>query len=248
MPEGVDPDEHLLEHGTENFLKLVKDSSVSAEEFLAAQVLKVHGAKTPESKTRAVSELIPFLEKIKNAVLRSEWIKYLSERLGVTENAFLLEWNRNKNSKVTKYSPKPQAPAAKPDVVRSAEEEILQLISVHPELVSKLRPDIFRDERNGKIFTELAAGMPANKILEKLSDSDVNWFTELLFEAEEKTYSNPDHTLENIVKGIKKAELEVHRKKLESEVNKMLSGQIPMDESKVQKYNDLNKELKGSTH
>ena len=67
-----------------------------------------------------------------------------------------------------------------------------------------------------------------------------------MFEAEDKEYSTPGHTLSNIVKDIKRVELEVQRKKLESELNKMMSGEIPMDEQKRQKYDDLNKQLKGS--
>jgi DNA primase len=243
MPEGVDPDEYLLEHGRENFLQLIKESSVSAEEFLASQALKAYGAKTPEAKAKAVSNLIPFLEKIRNAVLRSEWIKYLSGRLGVAEDAFLLEWNRNKQSQPPKYISKTQKPA-KQDTVRSAEEEIIQLIAAYPELASKLSADVFRSERNGKIFAWLAGGASAGKIVESLSDDDANWLTELLLE--EKTYSSPEHTLANIVKGIKRAELEIHRKRLESEVNNMLSGEIPMDDLKRQKWNNLNKQLKGS--
>ena len=79
---------------------------------------------------------------------------------------------------------------------------------------------------------------------ESFTEEDSNWLTELLME--DKPYTNPGHILGNFVNDIKKAELEIQRRKLESEVNKMLSGEIPMDELKRQKWNDLNVQLKGS--
>ena len=244
MPDGVDPDEYLLKNGSDGFLGLVESSGISAEEFLVAQTVKVHGLNTPDSKVSAAADIIPYLEKIKNAVLRSEWIKYVSERLGITEEAFLAEWNRSKISPVNR---KPAADLKKETArgnVRSAEEEILQLVCACPELLSSVREDYFKDERNRGIFSRLNDGLSPSRIIEDLTDENANWLTELMME--DKSYLNPSQVLLNVLKDIKKVELETQRKKLESEVNRMLAGQIPMDDIKVQKYNELNKQLKGS--
>lgn len=243
MPEAVDPDEYLLEHGEAKFRELLKASSVPAEEYIVAQALKVYGDKTPDSKVKAAAEVIPFLEKIKNAVLRSEWIKYVSERLGITEEAFLSEWNRRKKPSAPKGAAQPNK-EMRTDSVRTAEAEIIQLISANPELAQQVKGEVFKDERNKNVFGLLAQGVAPGKIIEGLSEGDANWLTELILE--EKTYATPSRTLENILNDIRRQELETQRKKLESEINKMMSGEIPMDEQKRQKYNDLNERLKGS--
>jgi DNA primase len=245
MPEGVDPDEYLLEHGKDEFSALVKTSSMPAEEFLVSQARKVYGLKTPDSKVKAAEGIIPYLEKIKNPVLRSEWIKYISERIGISEDSFLAEWNRRKKTQgVKRFGQQNKSAVPVPGNVRSAEEEIIQLVCACPELLFQVKEEYFKDERNRNVIELLIKGVGHSKIVEGLTETDANWLTELMLE--KKTYANPTHTLSNILKDIKRGELEVQRKKFESEVNKMLSGQIPVDDYKLQKYNDLNKQLKGS--
>ena len=85
MPDGVDPDEYLIGNGFDKFIELVNASSMTAEGFLVSQLEKVYSVKTPNSKVKSQADIIPYLEKIKNAVMRSEWIKYVSERLIITK-------------------------------------------------------------------------------------------------------------------------------------------------------------------
>jgi DNA primase len=243
MPEGVDPDEYLLEHGADKFYDLLKSSNMSAEEFLVSQAEKVFGFKSPEAKTKAAAAIIPYLEKIKNAVLRSEWIKYVSERIGVTEEAFLDEWNRRKRPQAGKLPGEAKARALTGNS-RSAEEQLVQLLASHTELAAGVKPDIFNDERCRKVFDAIAGGTAPAKLVESFAGADASWLTELMLE--DKVYSNPGHMLTIMLNDIRKAELEIQRRKLESEVNKMLSGEIQRDEQKIQKWNDLNIKLKGS--
>ena len=109
LPEGHDPDSLIREQGKDAFLKLIQDAQPFVH-YLLGRVLGSAETRTTEDKMDAINRVLPVLAKIKNSVERSEHIRYVAEKVGVEDRAFLEEMRKslaqNKNRVDTPVSSK----------------------------------------------------------------------------------------------------------------------------------------------
>ena len=87
LPSGHDPDSYLFEFGCQSFIDIGK-SAKSLISFLIDALIDKYGL-TVEGKIRVISEMRETLASIDDGVARSLYIKELSERVGIQENAVL---------------------------------------------------------------------------------------------------------------------------------------------------------------
>jgi DNA primase len=243
LPDGVDPDEYLVAHGTEYFNALVEQNRQSAVEFLTAMALRKHGSGSPEAKARVVQELVPFLARSQNAVLVGEWIKYIAGQTATAETAIVSEVKRVARPSARSGVRQPAA-ARHETGIRSAEEELIQLISAFPQFVSKVDERIFCDARCKTVFELLTKQMTVGEIATRVQEPISQWFTELLLE--EKSYTEPDEIFRTIVYDLEQTRKEMRRQELGRDIDLMTSKHKPLDEEIVRQYQELNKQLKGS--
>jgi DNA primase len=238
----MDPDEYVLENGKDKLQEFIATQGRSAVEFLVENAVKEKGLKATDSKAKITADIIPFIDKVKNAVTRHEWIKFLSDKLRTSEEAIGQEIKRQQKGRFSGSGEK----AVKILVEnRSVEEEILQLMTNLPECRNLVSEDIFKNERNRKVCSMLLKNMHTAEILSSLDEGEARWFSELIID--DKNYNSPEQVLAGLIKDHKQNGLEVERKELEKEVVLMLEGNIPVDNNKMQLYHDLNRQLKGST-
>ena len=109
LPEGHDPDSLIREQGKDAFLKLIQDAQPFVH-YLVGRILRSAQTRTTEDKIDAINRVLPVLAKIKNSVERSEHIRYVAEKVGVEDRAFLEEMRKslaqNKNHVDTPVSSK----------------------------------------------------------------------------------------------------------------------------------------------
>lgn len=94
LPGGKDPDEFMREKGREAFWREIEASKALIPYRLDR--LGSKSLKSPEGKSRACKEILPTLAKIGDAVLRSEYIRELAERLSLKEEDLLSELKKVK--------------------------------------------------------------------------------------------------------------------------------------------------------
>ena len=94
LPEGHDPDSLIREQGKDAFLKLVQDAQPFVH-YLLGRILRSAETRTTEDKIGAINRVLPVLAKIKNTVERSEHIRYVAEKVGVEDRAFLEEMRKS---------------------------------------------------------------------------------------------------------------------------------------------------------
>lgn len=87
LPSGHDPDSYLFEFGYQSFFDIGK-SAKSLISFLIDTLIDKYGLSV-EGKIRVISEMRETLASIDDGVARSLYIKELSERVGIQENAVL---------------------------------------------------------------------------------------------------------------------------------------------------------------
>ena len=90
LPAGVDPDEHLRSSGRQRF-EQVLERSLTICDFLIASALRRFPQRDTESKVKAAQFVLPTIAKVPNAMLRSEYVRLLAERLHLDEGAVAQE-------------------------------------------------------------------------------------------------------------------------------------------------------------
>ncbi len=85
VPSGKDPDE-LIREDPKKWRAAVKES-VTAYSFLIEVALREHQAATPEGKRAIMEEMAPVLSKVRHAVELEHYMRVLSEKLNVKEEA-----------------------------------------------------------------------------------------------------------------------------------------------------------------
>ncbi len=90
LPQGVDPDEYVQQHGTAGFEKLLSES-LSLFDFLLSIALKQHPQNRIEETVKAAQFVLPVIMRVPDAILRREYIHRLADRLHLDESAVLTE-------------------------------------------------------------------------------------------------------------------------------------------------------------
>lgn len=94
LPEGHDPDSLIREQGKDAFLKLIQDAQPFVH-YVLDRILRSAETRTTEDKVGAINRVLPVLAKINNSVERSEHIRYVAEKVGVEDRAFLEEMRKS---------------------------------------------------------------------------------------------------------------------------------------------------------
>jgi len=150
---GVDPDDFIRKKGREAFWKEIEAAKPLIPYRLDRLAAKV-SLKSPEGKVRACQEILPSLLKIGNAVLRSEYIRELGERLSVKEEDLLSELKKIKSPGWERE----QLPLRKENApLPPAEAMLLRLLLDDGKWISfskeRLTPEELSDGRAQKVLT-----------------------------------------------------------------------------------------------
>jgi DNA primase len=85
LPEGLDPDAFLRQHGRDAFLRAVEGAR-SVFEFRLEHLLRTYNPQTVGGKLRIVDELSPLIASYRHELSRDEYLRLLTKRLGIPED------------------------------------------------------------------------------------------------------------------------------------------------------------------
>src|SRR6266849_4422679 len=191
----ADPDLFIREKGVEAYTKLLKDAPPYVD-YLIGRARQMD-LSTGEGKLRAVNFLLPYVQKIPNRILRSEWATRIAQQLRLEEpvlRAALSKAASERRSEV-KTQPELMGRAAKP-----AERRLIRMLAegegFRRELAQQLQnARLYHGLETEKIFTALIAaslsGEPVqtSEVAATLEERDRRLFFEILFEeASEPTW------------------------------------------------------------
>ena len=83
LPGKADPDKFIREQGADAYIKLLKEAPPYVD-YLIARARRMD-LTTGEGKLRAVNFLLPYVQKIPNRILRSEWATRIAQQLRLDE-------------------------------------------------------------------------------------------------------------------------------------------------------------------
>jgi DNA primase len=188
LPGKADPDKFIREQGKDAYIKLLKESPPYVD-YLIARARRMD-LTTGEGKRNAVNFLLPYVQKIPNPILRSEWATRIAQQLRLDEpvlRAELAKAAKERRSEV-KVRPELIGRSAKPverRIIRMlAEAEGFRLELAHRLDEGQLHVGLETEKILAPLMAAALAGDPvqATEIGAKLDDRDRRVLFEILFE------------------------------------------------------------------
>jgi len=191
----ADPDLFIREKGADEYHKLLKDAP-SYVDYLISRARQMD-LSTGEAKSRAVNFLLPYVQKIPNRILRSEWATRIAQQLRVDEpvlRAALSKAAAERRGEL-KLQPELVGRAAKP-VERRLIRMLAEAEGFRQDLAQRLQnAQLYHGLETEKIFAALViaslSGQPAQaaEVAAVLEERDRRLLFEILFEeASEPTW------------------------------------------------------------
>jgi DNA primase len=203
--KNADPDLYIREMGVEAYTKLLKDAPPYVD-YLIGRARHMD-LSTGEGKLRAVNFLLPYVQKIPNRLLRSEWATRIAQQLRLEEpvlRAALSKAAAERRSGL-KVAPELVGRAAKP-VERRLIRMLAEADSFRRELAQRLSDaGLHAGLETEKVFTALIAANLAGSTMETtaiaagLEERDRRMLFEILFEeSSEFTWEEAESCLESL--------------------------------------------------
>ncbi|NOZ68054.1 MAG: DNA primase [Deferribacteres bacterium] len=197
LPAGEDPDGFLRNRGREAFAGLL-EHPLSIIEFYMMQ---------GGDKRLTAREAIETISRVQDKVLQGEYVKMLSEKLGINE-VFVMEELRKKTGRTGK-SYKTAAPGAQARPAPASrplyEEYIIRILLQMPgkagEVFNVLSEDDFRDEAARGIFRRIREGTHGlNELISMCGDSERDLLTRISLADD---FEEPEKVLSDCIKRLK---------------------------------------------
>jgi len=216
----ADPDLFIREKGADAYRDQLKNSPPYVD-YLITRARQMD-LTTGEGKSRAVNFLLPYVQRIPNSILRSEWATRIAQQLRIDEpvlRAALSKAAKERRSEV-KLQPELVSRSAKP-----AERRLIRMLAeaegFRTELAQHLQgSQLYHGLETEKVFAALIvstlSGNPfhASEIGSMLDDRERRLFFEILFEdAQEPSWEEAQSCLDTLA-----------RKQLERELSEVQRG------------------------
>lgn len=220
----ADPDLYIREKGAEAYIKALKEAPPYVD-YLIARARQMD-LTTGEGKLRALNFLMPYVQKIPNALLRSEWATRISQQLRIDEPVLRAALNKAAAERRSEVKTRPElvGKAGKP-----AERRLIRMLAESEEFKRDLgqrlkQGRLYQGLETEKIFAALIVAsmadepVPATEIGAMLEERDRRVFFEILFEdAVPGTWEEAESCIEAL--GRRQVELELAQVQREIENN-----------------------------
>ena len=133
LPSGIDPDSYIHKEKKEWFKKKL-DHAVPLMEFAINKMIDQLDTSTINNKLAIIRGISPLLSKLSDTTERNLYIQRLSQQINVGENVIRSEIHLEKQEKTETKEHFINAPDQ-----HSAEELIVQLMILYPEVISQVK-------------------------------------------------------------------------------------------------------------
>ena len=224
LPPDFDPDSFLRKYGSAAFQNLI-----SAAQGLFDYKLEIltsrYDTSKPEGKASVVQEMLISLSNFKDAVLQSEYVRRLAQRLDINEEALVIELRKMKDKKI--YTT--------PDFIRGAslkvnptERLLINLILRETELIDRLKavlcPDDFQDARIARVFSLICdlnsqgKAVQPSRLIGYLNDRELTSLISELVAEDEPPQERTEEILNDCITRIKKQHLNSKCQSLQKQI------------------------------
>jgi DNA primase len=187
----ADPDLFIREKGAESYKKLLKESPPYVD-YLIARARQMD-ITTGEGKLRAVNFLLPYVQKIPNRLLRSEWATRIAQQLRLDEPVLRAALSKAAIERRSELKAQPESLSRS---TKPVERRLIRMLSeaedFRVELAQRLQQErLYEGMEAERIIAALIVAslasppMATSDIAGTLDDRDRRLLFEVLFEEEE---------------------------------------------------------------
>ncbi len=226
LPKGYDPASFIGKAGIESFSKEVKNASDIIDYKLNILTSRFD-IKEAVNKAKICGLMLETINKIKNAILRDEYLRKLSLKLDVKEESLLSE-----SLKINK--PKPlsnnRASAFKKITLKASPTEklLMALVLEENSLITRIKdhlsPQDLSDERLSRILSVMFQLVESGRevkpqiLMNHLEEDDSSLICHSDFLPEGLTLEHKERMADDCLKRIKKEKIKIKRKMLHEEI------------------------------
>src|SRR5271169_1885966 len=158
LPGGKDPDSFIRSEGAAAYTKLLNEAPPYVD-YLISRARKMD-LSTAEGKLRAVNFLMPYVQRIPDRILRSEWATRIAQQLRIEEPVLRESMRKAASERRSEVKARPELVGR---VGKPAERRLVQMLIEAEEFRSKLAEEIRAEE--------LHRGLESERILAALVEA-----------------------------------------------------------------------------
>ena len=201
----ADPDLFIREKGAEAYMQQLKEA-LPYVDYLISRARSMD-LSTGEAKLRALNFLMPYVQKIPNRILRSEWATRIAQQLRIEEPVLRAALGKAASERRSEVKTRPELLSR---AVKPVERRLIRMLSesldFRGDLAKELQnSQLYHGLETERIFTALIvatlSGAPfeTNEIAALLEDRDRRILFEILFEdATESTWEEAQSCLDTL--------------------------------------------------
>jgi DNA primase len=223
LPGGKDPDTFIRTEGAAAYRKLL-ESAPPYLDYLIDRARRL-GVATAEQKLRAMNFLMPFVQRIPNALLRSEWASRIAQQLRVDEPVLRESLRRAAAERRSEVKTQPGLGGR---AARPAERRLVQMLMEPSDFRERLGEEIRRQQLQVGLETERILGVlleacpsgalpDATSVAPKLAEHDRRLLFEIAFEGgSEASWEEAESCLEVLRRRKSEEELALVQRQIEA--------------------------------
>jgi len=238
LPGGADPDKFLKEQGADAYRKLLAQAPPYLD-YLIGRARKMDRS-TAAGKVAALNFLMPYVQKLPNRLLRSEWATRIASELRVDEPVLREALRRAAAERRSEVKPKAELLAP---VVKPAERQLIRMLIEAEGFREKLAGEIIANALHRGLETERILELLISKVSEQpdpaalaaaLEERDRRLLFEVLFETSgEATWESAESCL-SVLRGrrveeeLAELQKQIETKAAPAELNRLLTRRLEL--------------------
>ncbi|MDD5730671.1 MAG: DNA primase [Candidatus Omnitrophica bacterium] len=241
LPEGFDPDLFVRKHGIADFREKVEKADNIFDYKLKA-LKAVHNAKDTEGKAQICVAMLSSINKFKNEIIRSEYLRKLSGELNIKEEALFAEIAKIKEEK-TYSEPAAGLQRDKALTINPTEKLLIKLMMEGDNFINRvkenLEPADFQDERISNVvsliyeLTDSGKPVEPRHLVNQLQDAGIlQLVCESAFMAEASSDEEKERVAQDCIKRLKSRKLVREKEHLHKQIK---TAQDSGNEEEVQR-------------
>jgi DNA primase len=241
LPQGYDPDSFVRKFGALEFQAKIADAE-NIFDYKMRMLKKRYPRTEVESKASISAEMLSTIHRCKNEIIRSEYIKKLSQELDVLEESLLLELRKIKEERPVSEGQAVKAHPQKAQPLPPTEKLLIQLLLEETALIERVRDCIeiedFQNEHAAQIMGLLFSltldgkNIEPKSLVNQLKDEEI---TRLVCESScmpEVFQQDKEKILSDCIQRLKMKRLVSRRHCLQKEIK---AAQSSGNEAQIQK-------------
>jgi len=227
LPKGFDPDTFVRKSGIEEFRKEVRNAS-DIFDYKLKVLTSRFDVKEIANKAKVCGLMLETINKLKNAIMKDEYLRKLSLKLGVKEESLILESKRAKQPKLSAKERQVVSDQKGAFNTSPTEKLLMSLMLEENSLINRMKdnlsPQDFKDERICRIVSvmfdlvEEGREVRPQILMNHLEDDISSLICRSEFLPEGLTLEHKERMADDCLKRIKEEGVKLKRERLHEEI------------------------------